>query len=28
VVLMDGQISDFDVRDPKNLGSEVKVRFR
>jgi hypothetical protein len=28
VVLVEGQISDLDVRDPKNLGSEVKVRFR
>ena len=28
VVLIEGQISDLDVRDPKNLGSEVKVRFR
>lgn len=27
-VLIEGQISDLDVRDPKNLGSEVKVRFR
>lgn len=26
-VLLDGQISDLDVRDPRNLGSEVKVRF-
>jgi hypothetical protein len=26
-VLIEGQISDLDVRDPKNLGSEVKVRF-
>ena len=28
VVLIEGQISDLDVRDPKNLGSKVKVRFR
>lgn len=28
VVLVEGQISDLDVRDPKNLGSEVRVRFR
>ena len=28
VVLIEGQISDLDIRDPKNLGSEVKVRFR
>lgn len=28
VVLIEGQISDLDVRDPQNLGSEVKVRFR
>jgi hypothetical protein len=28
VVLIEGQISDLDVRDPKNLGSEVMVRFR
>lgn len=28
VVLIDGQISDLDVSDPKNLGSEVLVRFR
>ena len=28
VVLIEGQISDLDVRDPKNLGSEVRVRFR
>lgn len=28
VLLLDGQISDLDVRDPKNTGSEVKVRFR
>ena len=28
VVLIEGQISDLDVRDPKNLGSQVKVRFR
>ena len=28
VVLVEGQISDLDVRDPKNSGSEVKVRFR
>jgi hypothetical protein len=28
VVLIEGQISDLDVRDPKNLGSEVKVRVR
>lgn len=28
VVLVEGQISDLDVRDPKNLGSEVLVRFR
>lgn len=27
VVLIENQISDLDVRDPKNLGSEVKVRF-
>jgi hypothetical protein len=27
-VLIEGQISDLDVRDPKNVGSEVKVRFR
>ena len=26
-VLIEGQISDLDVRDPRNLGSEVKVRF-
>ena len=26
-VLIEGQISDLDVRDPKNLGSEVRVRF-
>ncbi|CAB4630492.1 unannotated protein [freshwater metagenome] len=28
VVLIEGQISDLDIRDPKNLGSQVKVRFR
>lgn len=28
VLLVEGQISDLDVRDPKNLGSEVKVSFR
>jgi hypothetical protein len=28
VLLVEGQISDLDVRDPKNLGSEVRVRFR
>lgn len=28
VVLIEGQISDLDIRDPKNVGSEVKVRFR
>ena len=28
VLLIEGQISDLDVRDPKNLGSEVLVRFR
>jgi hypothetical protein len=28
IVLLDGQISDLDVLDPKNLGSQVKVRFR
>jgi hypothetical protein len=28
VVLIEGQISDLDVSDPKNLGSEVLVRFR
>jgi hypothetical protein len=28
VSLVEGQISDVDVRDPKNLGSEVLVRFR
>ena len=28
VVLIEGQISDLDVRDPRNLGSEVRVRFR
>jgi hypothetical protein len=28
VVLIEGQISDLDIRDPRNLGSEVKVRFR
>jgi hypothetical protein len=28
VILIDGQISDFEVRDPKNIGSEVLVRFR
>lgn len=28
VVLLDGQISDIDVLDPKNLGSDVRVRFR
>jgi hypothetical protein len=28
VSLIEGQISDLDVRDPKNLGSEVLVRFR
>jgi hypothetical protein len=27
-VLIEGQISDLDIRDPRNLGSEVKVRFR
>lgn len=27
-VLIEGQISDLDVRDPRNLGSEVRVRFR
>jgi hypothetical protein len=27
-VLIEGQISDLDVRDPRNLGSEVTVRFR
>jgi hypothetical protein len=26
-LLIEGQISDLDVRDPRNLGSEVKVRF-
>jgi hypothetical protein len=26
-VLIEGQISDLDVRDPRNLGSEVQVRF-
>jgi hypothetical protein len=26
-VLIEGQISDLDVKDPRNLGSEVKVRF-
>ena len=26
-VLIEGQISDLDVRDPRNVGSEVKVRF-
>ena len=26
-VLIEGQISDLDVRDPRNLGSEVRVRF-
>jgi hypothetical protein len=28
VILLEGQISDIDVADPKNLGSEVLVRFR
>lgn len=28
VLLQEGQISDLDVRDPRNLGSEVRVRFR
>jgi hypothetical protein len=28
IVLIEGQISDLDVLDPKNLGSEVLVRFR
>jgi hypothetical protein len=28
IVLIEGQISDIDVADPKNLGSEVLVRFR
>lgn len=28
VVLIEGQISDLEVKDPKNLGSEVLVRFR
>ena len=28
VVLIEGQISDLDVRDPKNLGAQVNVRFR
>lgn len=28
IVLIEGQISDLDVSDPKNLGSEVLVRFR
>lgn len=28
VVLIEGQISDLDVRDPRNLGSQVNVRFR
>jgi hypothetical protein len=28
VILIDGQISDFEVQDPKNIGSEVLVRFR
>jgi hypothetical protein len=28
VVLIDGQISNLEVKDPKNLGSEVLVRFR
>ena len=27
-VLIEGQISDLDVRDPRNLGSEVRVVFR
>ena len=27
-VLVEGQLSDIEVRDPKNLGSEVQVRFR
>ena len=27
-VLIEGQISDLDVRDPRNLGSEVRVLFR
>ena len=27
-VLVEGQISDLEIRDPKNLGSEVLVRFR
>jgi len=28
VLLIEGQISDLEVKDPKNLGSEVLVRFR
>lgn len=28
VILIEGQISDLAVKDPKNLGSEVLVRFR
>lgn len=28
IVLIEGQISDLEVKDPKNLGSEVAVRFR
>ena len=28
VILIEGQISDLEVKDPKNLGSEVLVRFR
>jgi hypothetical protein len=28
IILIEGQISDLDVLDPRNLGSEVLVRFR
>jgi hypothetical protein len=28
ILLQEGQISDLDVLDPRNLGSEVRVRFR
>jgi hypothetical protein len=28
VILIEGQISDLEFKDPKNLGSEVLVRFR
>jgi len=28
IILIEGQISDLEIRDPKNVGSEVLVRFR